>query len=160
MKGGFLTRNSSVVSKVVLLVVKYLVLFLVTPTAAVGRGFVESGWTVSQYSEWGMRGWPMLGSVPLMGASVFMAIKGCKQNIQNWKGDRRCGYSKTNENEAIDSPTPRNNEAKMPHCKMYNPMMELSSVLPTTPIVTVLRVGDAWSVGVGKRASHGFQCLH
>ena len=35
---------------------------------------------------------------------------------------------KTNENEAIDSPTPRNNEAKMPHCKIYNPMMELTTV--------------------------------
>ena len=34
----------------------------------------------------------------------------------------------TNENEAIDSPTPRNNEAKMPHCKIYNPMMELTTV--------------------------------
>ena len=32
----------------------------------------------------------------------------------------------TNENEAIDSPTPRNNEAKMPYCKIYNPMMELT----------------------------------
>ena len=31
----------------------------------------------------------------------------------------------TNENEAMDPPTPRDNEAKMPHCKMYNPMMEL-----------------------------------
>ena len=33
----------------------------------------------------------------------------------------------TNENEAIDSPTPRNNEAKITHCKMYNPMMELTN---------------------------------
>ena len=33
----------------------------------------------------------------------------------------------TNENEAIDSATPRNNESKMPHCKIYNPMMELTS---------------------------------
>ena len=32
------------------------------------------------------------------------------------------------ENEAIDSPTPGNNEAKMPHCKIYNPMMELTTV--------------------------------
>ena len=29
---------------------------------------------------------------------------------------------------------------------------------PTTPIVEVLRVGDAWVVGVGKRAPHGFRC--
>ena len=35
----------------------------------------------------------------------------------------------TNENEAIDSPTPRNtNEAKIPHCKIYNSMMELTTV--------------------------------
>ena len=32
----------------------------------------------------------------------------------------------TNENEAIDSPTPRNNDAKMPHCEIYNPMTELT----------------------------------
>ena len=28
----------------------------------------------------------------------------------------------TNENEAIDSPTPRKYEDKTPHCKMYNPI--------------------------------------
>ena len=33
---------------------------------------------------------------------------------------------KTSENEGVDSPTPSNNEAKMPHCRMYNPMMELN----------------------------------
>ena len=32
-------------------------------------------------------------------------------------------------------------------------------LLPTTPNVVVLRVGDAWLVGVGKRAPHGFRCL-
>ena len=32
------------------------------------------------------------------------------------------------ENEAIDSPTPRNNEAKMPHCKIYNPTVQLTTV--------------------------------
>ena len=26
-------------------------------------------------------------------------------------------------------------------------------------IVMILRVGDAWLVGVGKRAPHGFRCL-
>ena len=30
---------------------------------------------------------------------------------------------------------------------------------PTTPMVVVLREGDAWLVGVGKRAPHGFHCL-
>ena len=34
----------------------------------------------------------------------------------------------TNENEAIDSPTPRDYEAYMPHYKIYNPMMELPTV--------------------------------
>ena len=34
----------------------------------------------------------------------------------------------TNENEAIDSPTPRDNEAKLPHCKIYNPLTELTTV--------------------------------
>ena len=29
---------------------------------------------------------------------------------------------------------------------------------PTTSIVVVLRVGDAWFFGVGKRAPHGFRC--
>ena len=29
---------------------------------------------------------------------------------------------------------------------------------PTTSIVVVLRMGDAWLVGVGKRAPHGFWC--
>ena len=34
----------------------------------------------------------------------------------------------TNENEAIDSPKPRNNEAKMPRCKTHHRMMELTAV--------------------------------
>ena len=34
----------------------------------------------------------------------------------------------TNENDAIDSPTPRDNEAKMHLCKIYNPMTELTTV--------------------------------
>ena len=52
----------------------------------------------------------------------------------------------TNENEAIDSPTPRNNEAKMPHCNIYNPMMELTTVRARervctygTPVASALR---------------------
>ena len=32
----------------------------------------------------------------------------------------------TNENEAVDSPTPRDDEPKMPHCNINNPMMELT----------------------------------
>ena len=34
----------------------------------------------------------------------------------------------TNEHEAIDSPRPRDHEAKMPHCKIYNPMTELDNL--------------------------------
>ena len=34
---------------------------------------------------------------------------------------------KMNQNEAIVSPTPRQNEAKMPHCKIHNHIIELSS---------------------------------
>ena len=34
----------------------------------------------------------------------------------------------TNEDEALDSPTPRDNEAQVPHCKIYNHMTELTSV--------------------------------
>ena len=34
----------------------------------------------------------------------------------------------SDENKAIDSPTPRSKEAKMPHCKIYNPMTELTIV--------------------------------
>ena len=30
----------------------------------------------------------------------------------------------TNQNEGIDSPTPRDNEARMPHCRMYNPIYD------------------------------------
>ena len=29
---------------------------------------------MSRYSDWGMRGWPMLGSVPFMGSGVFYHI--------------------------------------------------------------------------------------
>ena len=33
----------------------------------------------------------------------------------------------TNENEATSSPTPRH-KTKTPHCKIYNPVMELTTV--------------------------------
>ena len=85
----------------------------------------------------------------------------------------------TNENEAKDSPIPRSNEAKMPHCKIYRPMTELITVraresvstygipvaigprhrlrfLPTAPNNTmVLRVGNAWLVVMGKTHAQG-----
>ena len=43
----------------------------------------------------------------------------------------------TNKTEAIDSPIPRNNEANMPHCKIYNRMMELiRRILPKVALTT------------------------
>ena len=38
------------------------------------------------------------------------------------------GLFETNENEAIDSPRPRSNEAKTPHRKIYNSVKELTTV--------------------------------
>ena len=40
----------------------------------------------------------------------------------------------TIENVAIDSPTPRNNEAKISHCKIYNRMLELNPSTERTPL--------------------------
>ena len=37
--------------------------------------------------------------------------------------------------------------------------LQPSETTYTQALVTVLRMGDAWLVGVGKRAPHGFQCL-
>ena len=108
------------------------------------------------------------------------AIEGCQQNIPELERGSKMRLYETNENEAIDSPAPRNNEVKMTHCTTYHPVMELTTVrargrvctyaipvaidlrkhdLPTTPYVMVLRVGDVWLVGVRKRAPHWFRCL-
>ena len=38
------------------------------------------------------------------------------------------GLYEANENEAIDTPTPRTNDAKAPHYNIYNPVMELTSL--------------------------------
>ena len=56
-----------------------------------------------------------------------MVIKGYQQNIQKLDRGSKMRRFETNENEAIDSPTPRN-EAKTPYCKRYNPVMELTTV--------------------------------
>ena len=56
-----------------------------------------------------------------------MAIKGCRQNIQKLERGSKMRLFETNGDEAIDSPTPRN-EAKTPYCKRYNPVMELTTV--------------------------------
>ena len=40
------------------------------------------------------------------------------------------------------------------------PALRRVTFLPTTPNAMILRVGDAWLVGVGKRALHGFRCLY
>ena len=44
----------------------------------------------------------------------------------------------TSESEAIDSPTPRI-EAKTPHCKRYNPVMELTVVGARDRVCTYCR---------------------
>ena len=55
-----------------------------------------------------------------------MASKGCQQHIQKLERGWKMRLFETIENEAIDSPTPRSNEAKMLHYyKMYNPVKEL-----------------------------------
>ena len=54
-----------------------------------------------------------------------MASKGCQQHIQKLERGWKMRLFETNENEAIDSPTPRSNEAKMPHYKIHNPVMEV-----------------------------------
>ena len=48
-------------------------------------------------------------------------------------------------------------ERRAPGEKVTQPKVDTFTA-PTTPIVVVLRVGDAWLVGVGKRAPHGFRC--
>ena len=59
---------------------------------------------------------------------------------------------KTNENEAIDCPTPRNNEAKMPHCKIYNPMTELKTVTARERVCTY---GISVAFGLRKHEGRG-----
>ena len=57
-----------------------------------------------------------------------MAIKGCRQNIQKLERGSKMRLFETNGDEAIDSPISRNNEAKTPHCRRCNPVMELTTV--------------------------------
>ena len=40
---------------------------------------------MSQYSEWGMRGWSVLGSVPLMGFGVFIGLSSW---LADWLGSK------------------------------------------------------------------------
>ena len=63
---------------------------------------------------------------------------------------------KTNETEATDSPTPRNNEAKMPHGKMYTPMVELTTVRARERVCTY---GIPVAIGLQKKEGivSGFQ---
>ena len=58
----------------------------------------------------------------------------------------------TNENEAIDSPSPRNIEAKMPHRKIYNPMMELTTVRARGRLPTVYQQQSAYENTEGAAA--------
>ena len=55
-----------------------------------------------------------------------------------------------NEKEAIDTPTSRNNEAKMPHCKIYNPVMELTTVRARERVCTC-----GIPVAIGQRKHEG-----
>ena len=59
---------------------------------------------------------------------------------------------KTIKNEAIDPPTHRNNEAKMPHCKIYNPMMELKTVRARGRVCTY---GIPVAIGLRKHEGRG-----
>ena len=61
---------------------------------------------------------------------------------------------RNNENEAIDSPTPRNNEAKTPHCNMYNLVMELRTVRAQKRVCTC---GTPVAIGLEK---HGRAIAH
>ena len=58
----------------------------------------------------------------------------------------------TNGNEALDSPTPRNIEALTPHCKIYNPMMELTTVRARKRVCTY---GIPVAIGLRKREGPG-----
>ena len=49
------------------------------------------------------------------------------KNIQKMERGSKMRLFKTNKNEAIDRPTPRN-EANTPHCKKCNPVLELTTV--------------------------------
>ena len=58
----------------------------------------------------------------------------------------------TNENEAIDSPTPRSNGAEMPHCKIYNPIMELITARARERVRTY---GIPVAIGLRKHEGRG-----
>ena len=58
----------------------------------------------------------------------------------------------TNENEAVDSPTPRIYEAKKPHCKIYNRMMELTTVRSREMVCTY---GVQVAIGLQKPEERG-----
>ena len=58
----------------------------------------------------------------------------------------------TNENEAIDSPTSRSNEAKMPHCKIYDHTTELTTVRARERVCTY---GIPVAIGLRKHEGRG-----
>ena len=60
--------------------------------------------------------------------------------------------SETNENEAIDSPKPRDYEVKMPYCRIDNPMTELSPVRAREKVCTY---GVLVAIGLRKHGGRG-----
>ena len=57
-----------------------------------------------------------------------MAVKGCQQNHPELKRGSKLRLFETNENETRDSAGPCSNDKKMPHCKIYHPVIELTTV--------------------------------
>ena len=58
--------------------------------------------------------------------AYHMGIKGRQQNTLQWEKGSNVRLFETNENEAIDSPMFRRNETKMPHCKIYDAVIEVT----------------------------------
>ena len=62
--------------------------------------------------------WIVILIVIIVVDAIDMSIKGCQQNIQKINRRWKMRPFETNGNEAIDSPTPCNSQAKTSHCKV------------------------------------------
>ena len=60
----------------------------------------------------------------------------------------------TNDIEDMDSPKPRSNESKMPHCKIYNPMTELTQPFESSRKGMYLRYAPV-AIGLRKHEGRG-----
>ena len=72
------------------------------------------------------------------------------QHPEMERGSKMRLFEKTSENGTIESPTPRNDDAKMPHRKIYNPMVKLTDDIKygtTLANSVILFVGSCWSYG-------------